>query len=237
MEGKADIKVDGAEFAGVGGRADIWASRRADSVYATAGALVKARAAGGKALIAVAGGRCDRRFPAFRVGPEEVRPVEVGSLETHSLRSIYHILGAKDGGRTGNLLVSELYAAPGCWSGYPPHKHGTDIPNPPDAWDETGFEEAYHYRFNPASGFGTQFNYEPDGDGGAWRTQDGDTFLIPGGYHPNATSPGHACYIFTILVGHTQHSLVQNFEPKHRYLAKSLPGVQNMVNLFTGADK
>ena len=40
-----------------------------------------------------------------------------------------------------------------------------------------------------------------------------------------------------ILVGHTQHSLVQNFEPQYAYLGKQLPGVQDMVALFTGDKK
>ena len=237
LEGRADIEVGSEAFREVGDRADIWASPRADSVYATSGKWVKAKAVGGRALIAVAGGRCEEQHKPYRIRPEEVRPVEVGSLETHSRRDIHHILGAKDEGRTGNLLVSELYASPGCWSGYPPHKHGEDIPDGPDAWLETGFEEVYHYRFNPEAGFGAQYNYQPDGAGGVWDTHHGDTFLIPNGYHPTVTSPGHACYVFTILVGHTQHSLVQNFQPLHRYLTKSLPGVQNMVDLFTGSQK
>ena len=40
-------------------------------------------------------------------------------------------------------------------------------------------------------------------------TREGDTFCFDSGYHPTATSPGHAEYIFTILVGKTQRSLVQ----------------------------
>ena len=237
MEGKCDIDVDGTAFGEVGRRENIWTSPLADSVYAPAGARVTAAATAQAAVIAVAGGRCDEQHTPFRITPEEVRMVEVGSRETHSRRCIYHILGAKDEGRTGNLLVSELYADPGCWSGYPPHKHGNDIPNGQGGWHETGFEEVYHYRFNPENGFGAQYNYEPDLGGGVWHTRSGDTFLISSGYHPTVASPGHAAYIFTILVGHTQHSLVQNFEPQYRHLAKALPGVQNMVDLFTGDQK
>ncbi|MCC8190292.1 MAG: 5-deoxy-glucuronate isomerase [Planctomycetes bacterium] len=237
QEGSCDIEVAGHVFAGVGGRASVWDSPRADSVYATAGKWVTAVAGPDGAVIAVAGGRCADLHPPFRVRPEEVRPVEVGSLETHSRRCIYHILGAKDEGRTGNILISELYAEPGCWSGYPPHKHGEDIPAGPETWHETGFEEVYHYRFNPENGFGAQFNYGPDGSGGVWKIMGGDTFCIPNGYHPTVASPGHAAYVFTILIGHTQHSLVQNFDTEYKYLAKTLPGVQNMVDLFTGDQK
>ena len=62
--------------------------------------------------------------------------VEVGSVETHSRRRIFHILGQNGVGRAGRLLVSELYGDDGCWSGYPPHKHDTER-----APEETDFEE------------------------------------------------------------------------------------------------
>ena len=234
--GVCDIEVDGERFAGVGNRASMWENPRADSVYAPAGSQIRVTATAPEVAIAVAGGRCNEKHAAFRIRPDEVKPVEVGSVETHCRRVIYHILGAKDEGRTGNILVSELYADPGCWAGYPPHKHGDDIPASSSTWTETGFEEVYHFRYNPENGFGAQFDYTSDDSGGcgAWRMRSGDTFLISNGYHPGVTSPGHAAYIFTILIGHTQHSLVQNFEPQYAYLCKQLPGVQNMVDLFTG---
>lgn len=238
-QGKANIEVNGELFNNVGNRENVWENHRADSVYAPTGAQVRVTAVSDEVAIGVAGGRCDTAYKAFRVAPEEVQPVDVGSPETHSRRVIHHILGAKDKGRTGNILVSELYADPGCWAGYPPHKHGDDIPSSPDAWEETGFEEIYHFRYNPENGFGAQFCYTPDDQGGdgVCRMRSGDTYLINGGYHPGVTSPGHAAYIFTILIGHTQHSLVQNFEPQYRHLCASLPGVQSMVDLFTGNTK
>lgn len=236
--GTCDINVNGEEFANVGKRASVWESQRADAVYAPAGASVNVTAKS-DARIYVAGALCAKAFKPFRVTPDEVRPVEVGSVETHSRRVINHILGAKDEGRTGNLLVSELYADPGCWAGYPPHKHGEDIPLGGGKWRETGFEEIYHFEYNPHNGFGAQFDYYPGAmqERNVWMTRSGDTFCISGGYHPGVTSPGHAEYIFTILVGHTQHSLVQNFDPEYAHLASELPGVKDMVNLFTGASK
>lgn len=235
LSGCANMTVNDESFASVGQRRDIW-SGQADSVYAPSSADVSVEALS-NTEIAVAGSLCSDVHKAYRIRPEDVRMVEVGSRDTHSRRRIFHILGAKDEGKTGNLLVSELYADPGCWSGYPPHKHDTDRPDGSGGWNETGFEEIYHYRFNPETGFGAQFNYDDDGNGGVYRTQHGDTYLVAGGYHPTVTSPEHAKYIFTILVGHTQHSLVQFFEEKHRYLTKILPGTQAMVDLFTGAKK
>ncbi len=238
-EGVCDINVNGQEFNNVGRRANIWESQRADSVYAPANAEVNVVAVSDAVKIYVAGGRCDQAYKPFRILPEDVKPVEVGSVDTHSRRVINHILGAKDEGRTGNLLVSELYTDPGCWAGYPPHKHGEDIPAEKGKWKETGFEEIYHFEYNPQNGFGAQFDYYPGSmeERNVWMVRSGDTFCISGGYHPGVTSPGHAEYIFTILVGHTSHSLVQNFDPEYSHLASSLPGVKDMVALFTGQNK
>ena len=152
--------------------------------------------------------------------------VDVGSPETHSRRRIYHILGQNAAGRAGNLLVSELYADPGCWSGSPPHKHD-------EARDgETAHEELYHYRFLPESGFGGQYHYEPDGEGNVYKTETGDTFVFNSGYHPTVTSPGHEEYIFTILVGRDERSLVQHFQDKHAHLMQGIPGINAMRDKF-----
>jgi 5-deoxy-glucuronate isomerase len=107
-----------------------------------------------------------------------------------------------------------LYGDDGCWSGYPPHKHDTERPP-----EETDFEEIYHYRYRPESAFGAQFCYDEDGrEPVVTMTRHGDTFLIDRGYHPTVRGPGHEGYIFTILVGRRQRSLIQSFEPAHRPL-------------------
>ena len=226
LSGKADIRVGSQDFTGIGGRKDIWAGR-ADSVYAGTGRPVRVTGAASGTEVAVAGGRCDRPFAPFRITPEEVEMVDVGSAPTHSRRRIFHILGQNAAGRAGNLLVSELHADPGCWSGYPPHKHDTERPP-----EETDFQEIYHYRFRPESGFGTQHCYQEDGAPLAMKTLHGDTFLIDRGYHPTSTSPGHEGYIFTILVGRHQRSLIQYFDPAHRHLMAGIPGIQAMRDKF-----
>ena len=225
LSGRCDIVVDGAPFHGVGQRVDIW-SGQADSVYAGAGAEVCVIAAA-DAELAVAGGICDSKFSPFRVTPEEVEMVDVGSPETHSRRRIFHLLGHNGRGRAGNLLVSELYADAGCWSGYPPHKHDTDT-----GAAESAHEELYHYRFRPESGFGAQLWFEDGGEPRSFLTRQGDTFLLDHGYHPTVTTPGHAAYVFTILVGKTQRSLVQNFHETHRHLVSQIPGIGAMVDKF-----
>jgi 5-deoxy-glucuronate isomerase len=224
QSGRLDIVVDGERFAGVGKRSDIW-SGEADSVYVPVGSTVRLENAEGPVEIAVAGGLCETRLKAFRIKPEEVAMVDVGSPDTHSRRRIFHILGQNGQGRAGNLLVSELYADAGCWSGYPPHKHDADREG------ETAHEELYHYRYDPGTGFGAQIIYA-DGQTNCFMVQDGDTILVDRGYHPTVTSPGHRGYIFTILVGKERRGLVQHFDPRHAHLMAAIPGIQSMRDKF-----
>ena len=229
LSGRADIAAGAQEFKAVGRRADIW-DGPADSVYCGTCPRVTVRALRDGTEVAVAGGWCAQPFAPFRITPEEVESVEVGSRETHSRRRICHILGQNANGRAGNLLVSELYGDDGCWSGFPPHKHDTEQPP-----EETEFEEIYHYRYRPESGFGAQFCYRSDTIGAEPQvamTRHGDTFLIDRGYHPTVRAPGHEGYIFTILVGRHQRSMVQNFEPEHRHLMARIPGIQAMRDKF-----
>ena len=231
LSGRADIVVGGQTFANVGRRPDIW-SGPADSVYAGTGAEVVLTARGGPVEVAVAGGRCEQAFAPFRIEPEAVEMVEVGSADTHSRRRIFHILGQNANGRAGNLLVSELRADPGCWSGYPPHKH--DQEQPPT---ETEFQEIYHYRYRPDTGFGAQLWYpSPDRAGDAQPAahiiRSGDTFAFESGYHPTVTSPGHEAFVFTIIVGRHQRSLLQRFDPSYDYLLNVIPGLKAMQDKF-----
>lgn len=227
LSGRADIAACAQEFKNIGRRADVW-DGPADSVYCGTCPRVTVRAQRDGTEVAVAGGVCEQPFAPFRIAPEEVEMVDVGSRETHSHRRIFHILGQNARGRAGCLLVSELYADDGCWSGYPPHKHDTERPP-----QETDFEEIYHYRFRPETGFGVQLCYGENGDTPmAAMTRHGDTFIVDRGYHPTVTSPGHEEYVFTILVGRKQRSLIQYFDPKHLHLAEKIPGIQAMRDKF-----
>lgn len=226
LSGNCDISVAGHLFEDVGKRKDVW-SGNADAVYAGAGAEVAVRCNTNGTEIAVAGGKYDRELPPFRISPEENVMVDVGSVETKTHRRIFHILGTNTKGRTGNLLVSELYADEGCWSGYPPHKHDEER-----GAEETAFEEVYHYRFMPDEGFGVQVVFQGDGSSECFMVKNADTCLIDRGYHPMAASPGHRQYVFTILAGKNGNSLIQNFKEEYRHLMKNIPGISDMREKF-----
>lgn len=225
MSGNCSILVDGQWFENIGKRKDIW-SGQAESVYVPIQSKVKV-AANTDVEISVGGGKCEEKYEPFFIGQEDVQMVDVGSSETKSHRQIFHILGQHQKDRCGRLLISELWAEEGCWSGYPAHKHDTD--NLPE---ETDFEEIYHYRFNPGSGFGGQYLMLDDSTETCFVTRNGDTFAFEQGYHPTSTSPGHKGYIFTILVGRTEKSLIQNFKEEHRHLMDKIPGIGDMRDMF-----
>ncbi|MFQ6131231.1 MAG: 5-deoxy-glucuronate isomerase [Armatimonadota bacterium] len=98
------------------------------------------------------------------------------------------------------LLVGETYNPPGNWSSYPPHKH--DVENLPH---EVKLEEIYHFRVNPPQGFGIQRIYSAEGDlDETYVLRDGDTVIIPKGYHPVVAAPGYQLYYLWMLAGPTR---------------------------------
>lgn len=227
LSGQVDIRVGDMTFASVGQRESIW-SGHADSVYAPPGHKVEMSATELPVEIVVAGALAESwEGTPFRITPEEVECVDVGSSETKSKRSIRHILGQKHNERVAWLLVSELYAEEGCWSGYPPHKHDTDREG-----EETAHEELYHFRFQPETGFGAQFCYESADAPGCVMTRHGDTCLIDKGYHPTVTSPGHNEYLLAVLVGKSRRGLIQHFEAQHTHMMDRYPGIANMRKKF-----
>jgi 5-deoxy-glucuronate isomerase len=225
LSGTCDIGVGAERFADVGQRRSIW-DGKADSVYAGSGQPLVFEAKGGPVEIALAGAPARGDYKPFRIAPQEVESVVVGSSDTKSKREIFHILGQNANDRVGALLVSELYCEEGCWSGYPPHKHDEDRSG------ETNHAELYHYRYNPPTGFGAQLHYVTGEAPRAEMVMDGDTYLLPDGYHPTVASPGHSGYVFTILVGRTQRGLVQHFDTTHDHLVARIPGIAGMRAAF-----
>ena len=80
----------------------------------------------------------------------------------------------------GRLMAGFTYSEPGNWTSWPPHEHAKLA------------EELYVYFDMPQPVFGVQLVY---GDAGgaevAAIVRDGDAVLMPQGYHPNVSVPGH----------------------------------------------
>jgi len=225
--GCVDVDVEGVSFANLGKRGeDVW-DGEPEGVYAPVGAKVTLVCTSDETETFIAGARYDKVLDPFDVRTPDL--VQYGSDDTKTHRKIKHILGQKQHGQVGRLLVSELFTVgAGGWSGFPSHKHDTDrLP------DETRHDETYNFRFKPNWGSGLQMLQREEGKSGdAYHIVDGSTICIDNGYHPCAVLPGYEMYYFTILGGLSQRSLVQFFQPTHAYQIETIPGIKDMVAKF-----
>ncbi|WP_420415331.1 5-deoxy-glucuronate isomerase [Roseibium sp.] len=227
--GTVSVNVEGVVFENLGNRGiDVW-DGEPEGVYVPAGAKVTMECVSGDTETFIAGAKYDKVLDPFDVRTNGIDLVQYGSDDTKTHRKIKHILGQKQHGKVGRLLVSELYTVgQGGWSGFPAHKHDTDrLP------DETRHDETYNFRFRPNHGSGVQILQREDGvPGEAFHVMDRSTFVIDKGYHPCAVMPGYEMYYFTILGGLSQRSLVQYFQPTHAYQVETIPGIKDMVAKF-----
>ncbi|MEP2705808.1 MAG: 5-deoxy-glucuronate isomerase [Roseibium sp.] len=227
--GTVTVDVEGVIYDALGNRGvDVW-DGEPEGVYVPVGAKVTIVCTSDETETFIAGAKYDKVLEPFDVRAAEIDLVQYGSDDTKTHRKIKHILGQKQHGKVGRLLVSELFTVgQGGWSGFPPHKHDTDrLP------DETRHDETYNFRFRPKHGSGVQILQREEGvPGEAFQLMDRSTFMIDKGYHPCAAMPGYEMYYFTILGGLSQRSLVQFFQPTHAYQVETIPGIKDMVAKF-----
>ena len=119
------------------------------------------------------------------------------------------------------LLAGETLNPPGNWSSYPPHKH--DRPNPPQ---EAVLEEFYFFRVRPAQGYGFIWTYtapdDPDGFSTVFVVEDGDTVLLPKGYHPVVAAPGYELHYTWVLAGEERRYGAWADDPRHAWVKAEL---------------
>jgi len=227
--GSIDVDVEGFKTTGLGGRVeDVWGGEP-EGVYVPSGAKVEMVCLSETAEVFIAGAKYDEILDPFAVRADEIDLVQYGSDDTKTHRKIKHILGQKQHGKVGRLLVSELFTVgAGGWSGFPSHKHDTDrLPT------ETRHDETYNFRFKPNWGSGVQMLQREDNTPGeACHIMDGSTICLNSGYHPCCVLPGYEMYYFTILGGLSQRSLVQYFQPTHAYQIETIPGIKDMIAKF-----
>ncbi len=93
----------------------------------------------------------------------------------------------------GRLVAGFTYSEPGNWTSWPPHEHAKML------------EEMYVYFDMPEPAYGIQLVYN--------NTQypelvtvvrDGDAVLMPEGYHPNVSVPGHRIAFLWAMAAHRE---------------------------------
>jgi 5-deoxy-glucuronate isomerase len=150
------------------------------------------------------------------VEPGAVQAKQVGHASFQ--RTVYTALG--DNFAAERLLAGETLNAPGGWSSFPPHKH--DRSNPPH---ETCLEEIYYFQIQPAGGFGFIWTYtasdDPDGFNNVFVVENGDTVLLPKGYHPVVASPGCRLHYTWVLAGEQRQYGAWAEDPRYSALKHS----------------
>lgn len=226
--GTMEVQVGAERFEAIGQRQHLWAGMP-EAVYVPAGERAEIVCASEQLDLMIGGGRCEDRLQPFAIRTTDIDQVQYGSDDTKTHRKIKHILGQKNAGQRGRLLVSELFTVgAGGWSGFPPHKHDTEREGL-----ETEFQEVYQFRFNPDHGFGAQFLYAHEDDfGPVHHVRTGSVIAIDKGYHPSVAAPGYEMYYFTVIVGKHSKGLKQHFDPHHAYQLETIPGIKDMIAKF-----
>jgi 5-deoxy-glucuronate isomerase len=130
-------------------------------------------------------------------------------------RTVYSALG--EDVPAERLLAGETLNPSGNWSSYPPHKH--DRSNPPQ---EAVLEEVYFFRVKPAQGYGFIWTYtapdDPEGFSTVFVVEDGDTVLLPKGYHPVVAAPGYELHYTWVLAGEERRYGAWADDPRHAWV-------------------
>ena len=93
----------------------------------------------------------------------------------------------------GRILAGFTTSEPGHWTSWPPHEHASIL------------EELYVYYDMPAPSFGVQFVYtNPDEPEFIGVVRDGDAVIMPKGFHPNVSVPGHPINFVWMMAAHRE---------------------------------
>ena len=203
LSGTCTVGSDHGAWA-LGGRPDPF-SGRPDAAYLPPGTryAVEGDAEVGLCSAPAAAGAPARPLPGDRIVPE------TRGHGAHE-RTIHPILMGDE--EADALLVCEVLTPPGHWSSYPPHKHDRDAMP-----EESFLEETYHHRISPRQGFALQRVYTDDGSlDETLAVRDGDTVLVPRGYHTVSAPPGYAVYYLNVMAGPVRAWAVAN-DPDHEW--------------------
>jgi len=205
QNGAATVKVVGQSFSV--SRKSVF-DERATAIYVPPGAEVEVfPSTDFEAVLFSTPAKVDA--PPAIVRPSDVR-VNARGKDIYS-REVHDIF--VDDAHVSRLMVGETVNPPGHWSSFPPHKHdGRD--------GEPVLEEVYYFRVSPAQGFGQQMLYTADGECVAHVVRDGDTVLLPYGYHPVAAAPGYRLYYLWGMAGQ-QRRLALHEDPAHKWIHTS----------------
>jgi 5-deoxy-glucuronate isomerase len=109
----------------------------------------------------------------------------------------------------GRLVAGFTHSNPGNWTSWPPHEHAEML------------EEIYVYFDMPEPAYGIQLVYNnTEYPELVTVVRDGDAVLMPSGYHPNVSVPGHRIAFLWAMAAHRE------FEDRQFGVVNIQPGFQ-----------
>jgi len=212
FSGVASVAVNGGggqqTFHNVGGREDVFSGPPA-VVYLPPQCSFQIQAAS-PFRAGLFSAPATRRFEPVLIRSNSVASKEVG--QGTFKRTVYTTIG--DSFAAERVLAGETLNLPGCWSSFPPHKH--DRSNPPN---EVPLEEVYYFQIRPKTGFGFIWTYtasdDVDGFNNVFVVENGDTVLLPKGYHPVVAAPGCQLHYTWVLAGEERRYGAWAEDPKY----------------------
>jgi 5-deoxy-glucuronate isomerase len=182
LSGEAEVSVGGNKIT----------LAKFDSVYIPRGSEVQLR--GQAADFAEFAAEVEGNYPLQVVRYADVRAdkslhfIAGGAATTRDL----NILIGKNV-EAGRLLAGFTLSDPGNWTSWPPHEHAKML------------EEMYVYIEMPAPAFGVQFVYTDTAEPELVTVvREGDAVLMPRGYHPNVSAPGHRIGFLWAMAAHRE---------------------------------
>jgi 5-deoxy-glucuronate isomerase len=178
LSGSASVKVDGQPYV----------LGQYDAIYIPRDSRIEVATDAGVDLVELSAD-VEHRYPVQLALYAEIskNPAQKRTVGDPPQRRHFHLLLGSNI-EAGRLVVGFSYSDPGNWSSWPPHEHTAIL------------EEMYIYFNMPAPAFGLQLVYDDtEYPEMVIPVREGDAVLMPSGYHPNVSIPGHKiCYVWAM---------------------------------------
>jgi 5-deoxy-glucuronate isomerase len=208
LSGRCHVSTGGDSWEEVGERESVF-DGPPYAVYLPPRTIYRVEATSDRLELAVTSAPAQQGVEPQLLRPEEAEVSTRGSGNAE--REVRNIL--MESQPAERLLVVEVITPNGHWSSYPPHKHDQD-----DRPHETYLEETYYHRMRPEKGFAVQKVYAEDRSLDETLTvRDGDTVLVPRGYHAVSAPPGYDLYYLNVMAGPVREWKIKN-DPDHEWL-------------------
>lgn len=183
LSGECSIGADGAEHE----------LKQYDSIYLPRDTQVQI-STGSAVDLAECSAEVDNQYPLQVVRYADVEQNSSLKFKTGgsaNTRTVNITLGKNI--EAGRILAGFTTSEPGHWTSWPPHEHAAML------------EELYVYYDMPAPAFGVQFVYtNPDEPEFVGIVRDGDAVIMPEGFHPNVSVPGHPINFVWMMAAHRE---------------------------------